>query len=109
MSMNMHLGEEHGPRKTRTVFLLWQTPTHVTCKAMKSGADPKQVYFEWVDWLVEKSKPKVDSRLKGPALEGRMKAQDYQSYLDYKAQAEEHKRQVEQYLAEHPAAAWRTI
>ena len=99
MSQNLHLRG----------FSLFQTPTEVTYAAMAEGADPKAVYFAFLDEWVSGNKPKIHPR----ATNAQVKAiKSTPAWRDYQAQLQQvadHKEAVETFLAENPRIRWKMM
>jgi len=80
---------------------LFQTPTTVTYAATAEGADPRAVYFGWLDDWVETSRPrpKIHPRMRPAQRKAATSTPDYKKWLAWKEQVEEHKRAIDRHLA----------
>lgn len=84
---------------------LFQTPTSVTDRAMATQK-PREVYFEYLDGLVAAQRPKLHPRSTERQIRNAKSGPAWREYEAYKTEIEEHKAQVDAFLAKHPDAKW---
>lgn len=98
MSHNLHLGDRQAQ------FQLYQTPTEITERAL--AGITRDVYFAWLDSLVERIKPTLHPRASNAERRRIRSTPAWREHERYAAQIQAHKTDLDRFLVEHPQARW---